>query len=48
MRKIFNIEEILEMPDDMCDALENEDQAKEEFDILMAEIFTFVWTYLKN
>lgn len=47
-KNFYSTEEILDMLDDMCDVSENEEQAKEEFDILMDEVFAFVMDMAKE
>lgn len=47
-KNFYSTEEILKMLDDMCDASEDEEQAKEEFNILMDEVFAFVMDMAKE
>lgn len=47
-KNFYSTEEILEMLENMNDDAENEEQAKEEFDILMDEVFAFVMDMAKE
>ena len=47
-KNFYSTEEILEMLENMNDGSENEEQAKEEFDILMDEVFAFVMDMAKE
>ena len=47
-KNFYSTEEILEMLENMNDDSENEEQAKEEFDILMDEVFAFVMDMAKE
>lgn len=48
MKNYFTNEEMLERLEEMSDVTENEEQAKEEFDILMDEIFALVLDLAKE
>ena len=47
-KNFYSTEEILEMLENMNDDSENEEQAKEEFDILMEEVFAFLMDMAKE
>lgn len=47
-KNFYSTEEILEMLENMNDDSENEEQTKEEFDILMEEVFAFVMDMAKE
>lgn len=47
-KNFYSTEEILEMLENMNDDSENEEQTKEEFDILMDEVFAFVMDMAKE
>lgn len=47
-KNFYSTEEILEILENMNDDSENEEQAKEEFDILMDEVFAFVMDMAKE
>ena len=47
-KNFYSTEEILEMLENMNDDSENEEQTKEEFVILMEEVFAFVMDMAKE
>lgn len=48
MKNYFTNEEMFERLEELSDVTENEEQAKEEFDILMDEIFSLVLDLAKE